>query len=137
MKTARYGVALGAAAASLMLAPPAMAAPEYSVNYCGYTKDVMDGSLRRCGTGWFYDPSTWEQLKVQDNNQDGHSAVLFWSRGGTDFGSVWATSGVGTATTEDVNFPEGVTVSFRVCAGEAGPAEILLDTCGSWRTVTT
>ncbi|HEU5473217.1 MAG TPA: hypothetical protein VFV67_21445 [Actinophytocola sp.] len=73
-----------------------------------------------------------EVFTVYDQSADGHSAVaLYWLPDGSGPHMIWNSGGNGTSVTANLEFPEGAWVTYRVCLGEGGPKEVLINTCGA------
>ena len=76
--------------------------------------------------------SLGEIFHVFDQNADGHSAVvLYWLPDGSGPTLLWNSSGNGTDVKFDLELPEGSWITYRVCLGEFGAKQVLLDTCGA------
>jgi hypothetical protein len=72
-----------------------------------------------------------EVFHVYDQLADGHSAVaLYWLPDGSGPHMIWNSGGNGTSVTANLEFAEGSWVTYRVCLGEGGPKQVLLNTCG-------
>lgn len=72
-----------------------------------------------------------EHFIVQDTVRDGLNALAQLSDGST----CWNTGTAGTAVDCDFSFPEGITIYFRACVGEAGPRQIY--SCAGWKAANT
>ena len=121
MRNARTILLVGAAIATLSLAGASAAGADSS-------RCTADSGC--AGRATF--TSLGEIFHVFDQKADGHSAVvLYWLPGGSGPTLIWNSSGNGTDVKADLELPEGSWITYRVCLGEGGPKQVLLDTCGA------
>jgi hypothetical protein len=121
MPIARKALLIAAAAGLLTLAGASAAAADSS-------RCTSDSGCAGRATFTSYG----EVFKVYDQLADGHSAVaLYWLPDGSGPHMIWNSTGNGTEVTANLEFAEGSWVTYRVCLGEGGPKEVLLNTCGA------
>ncbi|MFH8350592.1 hypothetical protein [Streptomyces sp. NPDC018045] len=84
--------------------------------------------------GCFWDDGDW--FMIEDTGLDGHSAVVDWEllRGSSRFGGIFNASGFATTRYKNKNFPEGLTLRFRVCLGDWDTKTIIAGKCSRWMT---
>jgi hypothetical protein len=76
--------------------------------------------------------SLGEIFHVYDQSADGHSAVaLYWLPDGSGPTLIWNSGGNGTNVTANLELAEGSWITYRVCLGEFGPKQVLVETCGA------
>jgi hypothetical protein len=68
-----------------------------------------------------------EHLYVCDKKADGHGAMVSYRRSDVpgQNNEAWASSGNGTCFDQNMNMPEGATITFKVCLADHQPRKIL------------
>jgi hypothetical protein len=112
-----------------------VAAAVGTLTVAGSSAAVADSSRCTAGTGCAGRAtftSLGEIFHVYDQNADGHSAVaLYWLPDGSGPTMIWNSNGNGTNVTANLELAEGSWITYRVCLGEGGPKQVMLETCGA------
>ncbi len=120
MPKTRTVLLVGAAIATLTFASASAAAADSS-------RCTVDAAC--AGRATF--TSLGEIFHVFDQQADGHSAVvLYWLPDGSGPTMLWNSSGNGSDVSFNLELPEGSWITYRVCLGEGGPKQVMLETCG-------
>ena len=106
-----------------------------TLTVAGSSAAIADSSRCTAGTGCAGRAtftSLGEIFHVFDQSADGHSAVaLYWLPDGSGPTMIWNSTGNGTDVTANLELAEGSWITYRVCLGEGGPKQVMLETCGA------
>ncbi len=112
-----------------------IAAAVATLTVAGSSAAIADSSRCTAGTGCAGRAtftSLGEIFHVFDQSADGHSAVaLYWLPDGSGPTMIWNSTGNGTDVTANLELAEGSWITYRVCLGEGGPKQVMLETCGA------